>query len=210
MQTDTNTDIPPGYRRDASKRLIHEDMIRPIDKARDELVLEIVAKARAMSVTLGEFKAEAMDSVQAFVELSAGEYGVQLGGRKGNVTLLSFDGRLKLIRAIQEHQTFDERLQAAKALIDECFNDWTSDARPEVKALIDQAFDVDKQGNINVGRVLALRRINITDDRWQRAMQAIGEAIQVVGSKSYIRVYERIGSSDQWKQIPLDVAGVEP
>ena len=38
-------------------------------------------------------------------------------------------------------------------------------------------------------------------------MEAIGEAVQVVGSRSYIRVYERVGESDQYRAIPLDIAG---
>lgn len=199
--------IPEGFRRKNNGTLVPEETIRPIDLARDGLVQEIVAKARTMSGAIGEFKAEVMDSVQAFVELSAGEYGVQLGGAKGNVTLTSFDGRYKVLRAIQEHQAFDERLQAAKALIDACFADWTADARPEIKALIDRAFEIDQEGRVNVGRVLALRRIDIADERWQRAMKAIGESLLVVGSKSYIRVYERVGNSEAWRQIPLDVAG---
>ncbi|MCY1558712.1 hypothetical protein D9M68_956700 [compost metagenome] len=56
--------------------------------------------------------------------------------------------------------------------------------------------------------MLALRRLQIGDERWQRAMQAIGEACQVVGSKSYIRVYERVGDTDQYKPISLDIAAV--
>lgn len=132
----------------------------------------------------------------------------KLGGKKGNVTLLSFDGRYKIIRAIQEGVAFDERLQAARALIDECLRDWTAGARPEVVTLVNDAFRTDSQGEIRTARVLALRRLEITDERWQRAMQAIGEACQVVGSKSYIRVYERIGDTDQYRPISLDIAGV--
>ncbi|EJU6305507.1 DUF3164 family protein, partial [Salmonella enterica] len=56
--------------------------------------------------------------------------------------------------------------------------------------------------------VLALRRLDITDERWLKAMDAIGEAVQVVGSRSYIRVYERVGDSDQYRPIALDIAGV--
>ena len=37
-------------------------------------------------------------------------------------------------------------------------------------------------------------------------MQAIGESLQVVGSKSYIRLYERVGESDKYQLISLDVA----
>ncbi|MNP41547.1 hypothetical protein D3C76_1352550 [compost metagenome] len=71
---------------------------------------------------------------------------------------------------------------------------------------MNEAFRTDKVGEISTGRVLALRRLEISDLRWQRAMQAISDAVQVVGSKSYVRIYERIGDSDQYASIPLDIA----
>ena len=86
------------------------------------------------------------------------------------------------------------------------FKAWSAGSRPEIHALINNAFQVDKAGKINTGRVLGLRRLDIHDARWQDAMRAIGEAVQVVGSKSYVRVYERIGDSDQFRAIALDVA----
>ena len=95
---------------------------------------------------------------------------------------------------------------AAKALIDECITDWSAGSRPEIQVLVNNAFQVDKAGNINTGRVLGLRRLNISDDRWLAAMKAIGEAVQVIGSKSYVRVYERIDDTDQYSPIPLDIA----
>ena len=45
-----------------------------------------------------------------------------------------------------------------------------------------------------LGQVLALRRLNIEDKRWQRAMTAISDAIQITGSRSYLRVYEPLGA----------------
>lgn len=203
-----NTAIPDGFRPDAQGRLVPVEMIKPVDLARDALVLELVEQARQTSKTLADFKAKAFGDIEALIQLSAEQYGTKIGGAKGNVTLLSFDGRYKVTRAIQEHITFDERLQAAKALIDECLQDWTQGARPEVVTLINDAFRVDQAGNIRTASVLALRRLSIEDERWKRAMQAISDAVQVVGSKSYVRVYERIGDTDQWRQLPLDIAGV--
>jgi hypothetical protein len=37
---------------------------------------------------------------------------------------------------MQDRIAFDERLQAAKSLIDECLADWTENARPEIRAII--------------------------------------------------------------------------
>lgn len=200
--------IPAGYRVNAQGHLIPESLIKPIDLERDRLVQHLVDRASELSGELADFKAVAFGDIEAFVDLSAEQYGAKLGGKKGNVTLLSFDGRYKVIRAVQEGIAFDERLQAARALIDDCLSEWTEGARPEVVALINDAFRTDTKGEIRTARVLALRRLEITDERWQRAMQAIGEACQVVGSKSYIRVYERIGDTDQYKPISLDIAGV--
>ncbi|MEC5207425.1 hypothetical protein QF022_002381 [Vogesella perlucida] len=204
----TEQTIPAGYWRDAKGCLIPESMIKPIDKERDRLVNELVGKARSVSDVLAKFKAEAFGDIAAFIDLSAEQYQAQLGGKKGNLTLYSFDGKYRIQRAIQDRIAFDERLQAARVLIDECLADWTEGASPELQAIVNQAFDTDKEGQINTGRVLSLRRLDIKDERWLRAMNAIGEAVQVVGSKSYIRVYERIGETDQYQPIALDIAGV--
>lgn len=200
--------IPEGFRKDAQGRLVPESMIKPIDMERDRLVHELVAEARAASEVLARFKGKAFGDIEAFIDLSAEQYGAKLGGKKGNVSLLSFDGKYKIQRAIQESIAFDERLQAARALIDECLQEWTADARPELAILVNDAFRVDTKGEIRTARVLALRRLACSDERWLKAMEAIGDACQVVGSKSYIRVYERIGDSDQYKAISLDIAGV--
>lgn len=206
--SDSKQAIPEGYRQNAQGHLIPESMIKPIDKERDELVYGIVQHAQKVSNSLAQFKASVFGDIEAFIDLSAEQYGAKLGGKKGNVSLVSFDGRYKIQRAVQESIAFDERLQAARALIDECLRDWTEGARPEVVTLVNDAFRTDTKGEIRTARVLALRRLEITDERWQRAMQAIGDACMVVGSKSYIRVYERVGDTAEYRPISLDIAGV--
>lgn len=207
MNQDQTID-PQRYKSDAKGRLVLIEQIDDIDLARDELVAEIVEKARAMSSQLAALKTAMFNDLQAFVEMSAEKYQVKVGGDKGNVSLLSYDGRYRVQRAIQESLTFDERLIAAKALIDGCLQRWSEGAQPELQVLVHDAFQVDKEGNINTGRVLSLRRYKITDPAWVSAMQAISDAVQVTGSKSYVRVSERIGTSDKFRQIPLDIAGV--
>ncbi len=208
MQECNQRPIPDGYWMDAKGCLIPLAMIKPIDQERDRLVKELVNKARGVSDVLADFKVQAFGDIAAFIDLSAEQYETQIGGKKGNLTLHSFDGKYRVQRAIQDRIAFDERLQAAKELIDQCLHDWTAGARPEIQSIVNNAFATDKEGQINTGRVLTLRRLDIQDERWKRAMLAIGEAIQVVGSKSYIRVYERIGESEQYRPIPLDITGV--
>jgi hypothetical protein len=199
--------VPPGYWRNAQGHLVHENLVREVDRERDAVVAKIIDDARKVAVGLSAFKQATMESIAAFVESAAASHGVKLGGKKGNVTLYSFDGRYKIIRAQQERSVFDEGLQAARKLIEECMTEWTKNARYEVKALIERAFEVDKEGMVNVGRVLALRRVDIKDERWQRAMKIIGESLQVIDSKSYVRVYERDDKTGEYLPLALDVAG---
>lgn len=203
----TDDTIPAGHRQDAQGRLVPESQIKPIDKTRDDLVRELFDKATALHKAMAAFKLAAFADIAAFVDLSAEQYGVNLGGQKGNVQLLSFDGSLRVQRAIAETIVFDERLQAAKELIDECLREWTADARPEIALLVQDAFRVDQAGNIRTGSVLALRRLDISDARWRRAMDAIGDAVQVVGSRSYVRFYKR-AENGSYQALSLDLAGV--
>lgn len=208
MSNTTTPTIPAGYRKDATGRLIPESMIKPVDIKRDELVCVIAQEAKKVQEILRGFKANVFHNINAFVDFSAKEYNVSMGGKKGNLTLYSFDGAYKVQVAIAEHMVFDERLQAAKHLIDECITGWSQGSRPEIQVLVQDAFQTDKEGKINTGRVLGLRRLDIRDAKWATAMQAIGESLQVVGSKEYVRFYERIEGTDEYRPISLDVAAV--
>lgn len=204
----TEKNAPEGYWVDAKDTFIPVKMLKPIDLVRDTLVGEIVTKAIELNKLMKEFKESSFGDIGAFVDLSANEYGVKLGGKKGNVTLYSFDGRYLIQRAMADRIAFDERLQAAKELIDQCLADWTEGARPELQILINRAFSTDKSGAVSTGAVLALRRYEIDDQRWHRAMEAIGESLQVIATSSYIRIYERIGDTDQYMPIALNMATV--
>lgn len=201
-------EVQAGFWQDAQGRLVPVGMIKPVDQERDRLVRELVKGAITINRTMARFKATAFGDVRAFIEMSFEEYGAKVGGKKGNVTLLTYDGRYKLQIAVQDSISFDERLQAARSLIDECLAEWTEGARPEVVTLVNDAFRTDTKGEIRTARVLALRRLEIADERWQRAMKAIGEACLVTSSKEYIRLYERVGDSDEYLPISLDMASI--
>ena len=203
-----NSDNQPQYMLDERGNQIRMENINAIDLERDALVKKLIADGKQVSQSLRDYKVNAFADIAALVQLSAEQYGAKVGGKKGNVTLFSFDKRYKVQRAMSENIVFDERLQAAKSLIDECLHEWTANANPNLQAIVNRAFEVDKEGNISTGRVLSLRRLEIADTRWVQAMQAISDSIQTVGSKAYVRLYERVGDTDEYMPIPLDVAGV--
>ncbi|MCE7638357.1 DUF3164 family protein [Vibrio fluvialis] len=194
-----------GFRTNSLGHLVPESQIKEIDKLRDEVVMNIIARAKETQTTIATFKTNAMAQVADFVDLSSSEFDVKYGGAKGNVTLMSFDGKYKVIRQIGEQRVFDERIQAAKAKIDECIKRWSEGSSDQIKALVELAFRVNKQGHIDVNQVLSLRQLNIDDPDWLEAMDAIADSIRVVGKTPYLRVYERQGDG-QYKQIALDIA----
>lgn len=196
------------YWQDSAGRLVPESMVKPIDRTRDQLVQELIKKGEVLAGQIATYKREAFADIAAFVELSAEQYGIAIGGKKGNVTLTSFDGRYKVVRQVQDTLAFDERLQVAKQLIDECINRWTDGGKPEVRVLINDAFQVDKTGKISTGRVLGLKRLDIHDPQWKQAMQAIGDSVMSTNSSTYVRLYKRVGDTDRYMPISLDIAGV--
>ncbi|HAS88146.1 MAG TPA: sulfate transporter [Desulfovibrio sp.] len=196
-----------GYMEDAQGRLVPLGQVKEIDKQRHETVMELVAQTMSMREAMSVLKSKFVDDVETFVQLSAEEYEVKIGGKKGNITLYSFDGKYRIQRSVNEHFAFDERIQAAKELVDECLKEWTETSPGELKVVVNDAFQVDKEGNINVNRILGLRRLKITDPRWKRAMDAISDSLQTVGSKAYFRVSER-QEDGSYKYLPLDMAKI--
>lgn len=198
--------VPVGYREDVRGNLVPEKNIEDIDLARDEFVRESIAKAKALQEAMEDFKRHTLGDFGAFVDMSAERYGVHLGGKRGNVTLTSFDGRMKVQYRIADRLTFDERLMAAKEIIDELLHEWTENASSELKALINRAFDVDKEGNLNTASILSLRKVKIDDPRWLKAMDIISDSVMVAESTSHIRFYKRENQDKPFKHISLDLA----
>ena len=195
------------YRKDARGALVPVASIKTIDLVRDDLVRRVFKEVLPVREELVRLKQLALQEIRDFIELSANEYGVQLGGKKGNVTLTSFDGEFRLMVAMSDTLAFDERLQAAKKLIDECLEEWTQNSDANLKTVVQAAFDVNKQGHINTGRVLGLRRLNIHHEKWSEAMNILSDSIQVLASKEYVRFYQR-NTDGKYELINLDLATV--
>ena len=196
------------FMEDGLGRLVHIDQVREIDKLRDELVRSLVAKAVELQRQMIDFKILAMDEIEAFVDQSAREYDVQMGGKKGNLTLYTYDMNYMIKIQISEYLVFDERLQVAKKMIDDCLMGWATDSRSEIRTIINDVFSVNQEGKLNTRRILDLRKHDITDPLWQNAMKAISESLGVAGSKSYMRIYKRIEQTRAWQVISLDMAAL--
>lgn len=200
--------IPEGYMQNASGHLVPVAQVREHDKLRDEVATRLVARARQLNDMLAAYKKQALEEISDLIQISADKYDVTIGGRKGNVTVMSYDGRYKIQRHIADRIRFSEELEAAKVLINNCIDRWSQGANDNIRALVDRAFRTDTNGEIKTASVLELLRLEIDDAEWKKAMEAIKDSIQTTGTSTYVRVYERVGESNQYQPIPLDLASV--
>lgn len=207
-QTPNYTAVPNGYMRNGAGHLVPTEKVRDQDKLRDEVANRLALRAKQINKDLADYKRQSLADIEDLVQIVADRYEVTIGGRKGNISITSYDGRYKVQRSIADRITFTEELEAAKALINSCIDRWSEGANSNIRALIDRAFRTDTKGQIKTAAVLELLRLEIDDPEWQRAMEAIKDSIQTIGSAVYVRVYERVGESDQYQPIALDLAAV--
>ena len=201
-----DTPVPNGYLRDSKGRLVPERLVKPIELLEDQTVRKIMGYADELSQQIARFKAHTFDVIGAFLSLIKEKYQAERGGSKGNMTFTSFDGTFQVKIAVADTMTFGAELQIAKTLIDECIRDWSEDSNDHVKMLVQHAFRVDKEGQVSREAIFALRRVDINDERWRRAMDAINDSIRVVGSKTYVRFYRRPDPTAAWEQVTIDLA----
>ncbi|MGE4529574.1 MAG: DUF3164 family protein [Rhodospirillaceae bacterium] len=198
--------IPAGYQMDAKGRLVPEAMIKPQEQLEDQTVRKIIGYAEALSAQIGRFKGHTFDDVASFMDLLADEYGAAKGGAKGNVTLTTYDGCMKVVVQVQDTITFGPELQPAKALFDACICKWSAGVNDNIRVLVDHAFQVDKEGRINRTALFGLRRLQIDDPEWKRAVAALNDSIKVMGSREYVRFYRRANGRASWQPITVDLA----
>jgi hypothetical protein len=198
--------IPDGYVVDAKARLVPVALVKAEHLLEDELVRAVHAAAAKLSDALREFRMASTADVLAFMDLLAEKYSTRRGGERGNLTLTTYDGTLRLQLATNDQLELGPELVSAKELIDTCIRRWSEGADVKLVAIVDDAFNVDQKGKLNIDRILGLRRLAIEDTEWAAAMLAIGDAVRVISTKRYLRVYSRGAVDEKFAQVALDIA----
>lgn len=194
------------YMRNTKGGLDPVENIKPQHLLQDEVVRKIIGYAVPLSEQITRFKEHTFDDIGALEALLAQEYDARLGGKKGNMTLMTVDGLYKVQVQVSDYIDFGPELHTAKTLLDECLNEWSADAGPELRGIVTNAFNTDKEGKINRSEIFMLLRQNIDDPRWVRAMDAVRDAMRVVGSKTYVRCYRRARHDGPWSAVTIDLA----
>ena len=200
-----------GMWRNKEGDFIHPDMITPDKQLEDETVESLISNALILQNQMLEFKVKAFDECYGFVDLLRQKYDMErITSKSGTVTLKTFDGTKVVEIQVAKLISFDQKLNLAKEKIDEYLTLKTDGADAEIQTLITRAFDV-KNGKVDAKQILSLKSYPITHVLWKEAMSMIDDAIEIVGTKSYIRFkYRKNGEVDgNLENIVLDIAGLE-
>lgn len=180
------------------------DQIKPQDLIKHDLVIALTQQAKEQSKAHDDFKRRVFSEVNDLIALVADEYKATFGGAKGNVSLTSFDQKLRIQIGIADQISFGAEIDIAKQLITEVIEDELAETSSFISQLMRDAFEADKQGHYNKNRILALRKYRDANksEKWENAMKALDEAIITSDSKTYITFQEK-NIEGAWKQIPL-------
>jgi len=180
-------------------------ILDPAIVKRDRIVQKVMKRAQRLHTSITNEKERMSAEVEKYLDDLAAQYDETW---KGNAELVSFDGLFKVEVRNRERITFGVELQLAKQKIDECLKRWSQDSNINLRAIINEAFQVDKKGQIAKHRILGLRRYNIKDANWKDAMKLIDKAIQVTSTRQYLAFYQRGSIEEPFKLIPLNFSAI--
>ena len=181
------------------------DAIHDKVKLEHELVAKVATAALQLSKSLARFKALTFAEGAALVELLGQQYGISLGGSKGNVSFHTYDRAYRIDIARTDRIAFGPEIHAARQLLEL----WVAEQQgaAELKALINSAFGLDRQNVVRASEILRLATLDMSGETWAQAVAAIKDSLRVAGRAEYMRVYRR-AAGGRYELIPLDLASV--
>jgi hypothetical protein len=159
--------------------------------AEDTLVSKLITKAHELQEHIKMVKAEMAVMINANLATKAGKIKKEW---KGNAVLRDFSRDKAVFKKIGRFLTFDNNLQLAKQLIDDCIVAWGGDSNANLVAIVSKAFDVNQAGKVDAKEILGLRKLKIIGEKadvWKRAMDLIADAITVASTKDYFYFQEK-------------------
>jgi hypothetical protein len=198
-----------GFVANKEGQWVHPDLVPADKKLEDELVIELVKTADELQAKMSQFKKQAYDKCYALVDLLLQEYEIDRlsGSDIGSVTFKSFDGSKEVQIRIAKQFTFDAKLSLAKEKIDEFLLGITENSSEVIKTLIIRAFEV-QDGKVDAKKIMSLKSYDVAHPKWLEAMKIIDDAIEVVGTKSYIRFKKKDGVEGKMETIVLNFASL--
>lgn len=146
-----------------------------------------------------------MEAYQAFMEEKNSNKET-----KGNFSWFNFNRSIKIEVSISEPIKFDDlTIQAAKEKFDIFFDGNVTSKNDYVKPMILEAFQTQRSGNLDTGKILSLIRHErkVNDPLFSEAVSLIQESIRRPKSKTYYRVWLK-DETGAYKNVELNLSGL--
>ena len=179
---------------------VPETYVDKVDKKRDALVERTIKKIENANLRLKQLKEKIEMEVDRFLDGIAEQYGEDW---KGNALLRNFDQSKEVQIKYGQTIGFDERLQVARQLIDRCIEKWSEGSDMKIRMLVNQAFKVDKKGQLDAKLILSLRQIKIKDNEWKQAMELIADSVKIENRRKYF-IFKRKDVNGEWQTISMN------
>lgn len=187
-------EIPAGY-------------IHKIDKDKHAAAFRLAKKATKLSLDLAEFKEELFKVCDELHQRALDENHVKLReNSKGSYTISTIDKAIKVEVTVSEFGSFGDDITIAHALIKEFLQEKTQALDADIAGVISGAFET-RGGNLDVKRILSLKKYKIEHPKWVKAMEVIDKSYEVRNTKRYARVWMK-NDHGELEQIPLDFASL--
>lgn len=202
---------PEGWVHVEDGRLKRFADLTEFEQIREELLQPLVQDWMKMWLDMADLSARFDEAFDRLDELNAPRQTQRAkAGRPGSVTRYTLDRSLCIARKRADTVRYDEdKLLAAKALIDDCVERWSEGGRDEIKQIAELSFTKNAQGEYSRSGMVRLRRISSSDPKWREAMDKIRDAELVDGVASYKLISVR-DAQGHYQPLPLDIASVRP
>jgi hypothetical protein len=195
------------YMADQNGNLVPIANIKDMVLQEHNLVITLFEEAQSIAGTLADFRRRALAAIDDHQAELARHSKAKIDLEKEkqrSKSLSTFDKSLEIRSTFHQFKEYNGHLSIAKGLLDNIIKRLANDADPILIAIVNDVFAVDGAAVSGV-KLNALRKYEVPDPDWNKAMAALSEAEEIVNSKRYVNVYYK--DEDGKKQrLPLDIA----
>ncbi|KAF0198457.1 MAG: hypothetical protein FD170_4003 [Bacteroidetes bacterium] len=150
------------------------------EAGRDELVSQLVARAKVLNDQMRDFKQYAIDKLEAFRE-TANDYGDIRKNSKGGFSLRHRSTAEMVSLDRNSVPEYDERAASAESLLKEFLEDKVKKRDLATYRTIMALMERNKQGDLTPSRIASLLKVkdNYDDERWTKAMELFEESFRI-------------------------------
>ena len=180
--------------------------INKIPKRRDTMVERVFRKIDKLQTRMLADKGVINGWIKEFVEFTEQHHGAAMS-EDANFDFTNYAGTMKIKVKISNVIKYDEQIHVAKSLIDKCFTKWGEGAHPNIRLIVNHAFKVDREGELNHQKMIELQSYEINNKDWKKAMEIITKSRRIDSRKRYITFQKKNGKG-KWETINMNFSSM--